>query len=286
MKDGLISIGEMSEICKVTKRTLRYYDVIGLVTPAYTNDDNGYRYYEPYQVGRIHLVKQMQELGISLDDVATCVREKGTEISLDEFYLSIKKRESEIAQELKTLESQQRIVREYASQYEKIKKKLNNIDEEIHIEYFPKRYLISKCFTGKLESQMFGRTFAEIGSRLQDMERIGNKILPQIGSCYFGRRNSDTCINHIGFFVSQDTDVLPFHLTEIEEGYYATYQFKGEYREIASQYDMLYEYLKGLHYEIKEFSVEIYTLSPSIHLDEKNYITELQIAIVINKNNA
>ena len=41
----MLSIGEFSNICKVSTKTLRYYAEIGLLEPSEVNPENGYRYY-------------------------------------------------------------------------------------------------------------------------------------------------------------------------------------------------------------------------------------------------
>ena len=40
----MLSIGEFSKICKVSTKTLRYYDEIGLINPSKINQENGYGY--------------------------------------------------------------------------------------------------------------------------------------------------------------------------------------------------------------------------------------------------
>ena len=42
----MLSIGEFSNICKVSTKTLRYYAEIGLLEPSEVNPENGYRYKE------------------------------------------------------------------------------------------------------------------------------------------------------------------------------------------------------------------------------------------------
>lgn len=39
MKNGLVSIGKMAEMNRVTVATLRLYDQLGLLTPRYTDPD-------------------------------------------------------------------------------------------------------------------------------------------------------------------------------------------------------------------------------------------------------
>ena len=44
------SIREVSEICNIPSKTLRYYDEIGLVVPAFRDESNRYRYYGKDQI--------------------------------------------------------------------------------------------------------------------------------------------------------------------------------------------------------------------------------------------
>jgi len=50
---------------KVTSRTLRHYDAVGLLPPAYVGS-NGYRYYEQDQLLRLQRLLLLRELGLSL----------------------------------------------------------------------------------------------------------------------------------------------------------------------------------------------------------------------------
>lgn len=69
--DMLFSIGELANICGITPKTLRYYDKLGLLKPAYINTTNGYRFYTRWHITRISTIKQLQNIGISLDDIHT-----------------------------------------------------------------------------------------------------------------------------------------------------------------------------------------------------------------------
>jgi DNA-binding transcriptional MerR regulator len=41
----MLAIGEFSQISRVSVKTLRYYDQIGLFRPFYISPQTGYRYY-------------------------------------------------------------------------------------------------------------------------------------------------------------------------------------------------------------------------------------------------
>jgi len=42
----MIKIKEFANLCQCSTQTLRYYDRIKLLSPAYVDDENGYRYYK------------------------------------------------------------------------------------------------------------------------------------------------------------------------------------------------------------------------------------------------
>lgn len=69
--DKMLSIGKVADMMGVTVQTLRYYDNIGLVTPAYSNPETNYRYYSPQQLHFIDRIKYLQRFGISLDEIKT-----------------------------------------------------------------------------------------------------------------------------------------------------------------------------------------------------------------------
>ena len=58
----IISITEMAKLRKITTETLRHYDRIGLLAPAYT----GYRYYSITQYEKLGTIRELKNLGMSL----------------------------------------------------------------------------------------------------------------------------------------------------------------------------------------------------------------------------
>ena len=62
------SIAEVARMSKVTSRTLRHYDQVGLLKPAYVGS-NGYRYYEQEQLLRLQRLLLLRELGLGLSAI-------------------------------------------------------------------------------------------------------------------------------------------------------------------------------------------------------------------------
>lgn len=63
------SIAQVARMSKVTSRTLRHYDSIGLLPPARIGE-NGYRYYEREQLTRLQQILLLRDLGLNLDAVS------------------------------------------------------------------------------------------------------------------------------------------------------------------------------------------------------------------------
>ena len=67
--DLLLSIGEFSKICRVSTKTLRYYDEIGLIKPAEINTETGYRYYSIKQLKNMLFINRLKSYYFSLDEI-------------------------------------------------------------------------------------------------------------------------------------------------------------------------------------------------------------------------
>ncbi|MFL6140832.1 MAG: MerR family transcriptional regulator [Labedaea sp.] len=68
------SIAQVARMSKVTSRTLRHYDQIGLLSPAWIGH-NGYRYYEGKQLLSLQRILIMRELGLGLDAIAEIIHD-------------------------------------------------------------------------------------------------------------------------------------------------------------------------------------------------------------------
>lgn len=67
-QNDLLSISAFSNMVEIPRKTLIYYDQIGLFKPAWVAD-NGYRYYHRSQLDTIGVIYIFKELGMSLDEI-------------------------------------------------------------------------------------------------------------------------------------------------------------------------------------------------------------------------
>ncbi|MCQ2405956.1 MAG: MerR family transcriptional regulator [Oscillospiraceae bacterium] len=63
------TIGEMARISGLPEKTLRYYDEIGLLSPAHRQGTGSYRMYSSEQLEHTLLLQSLKSLGMSLKDI-------------------------------------------------------------------------------------------------------------------------------------------------------------------------------------------------------------------------
>ncbi len=63
---ALMSSGEFARASGLTRKALRLYDELGLLTPARVEPSSGYRFYAPAQLERARLVAWLRRLGMPL----------------------------------------------------------------------------------------------------------------------------------------------------------------------------------------------------------------------------
>jgi DNA-binding transcriptional MerR regulator len=67
------SIGEFSQINRITTKTLRHYERIGLFRPSSVDQWTGYRYYSAEQLPEIVRILELKELGFSLREISLII---------------------------------------------------------------------------------------------------------------------------------------------------------------------------------------------------------------------
>ena len=73
----MITIQGFAKLCGCNTQTLRYYDRIGLLTPAKVDEWTGYRYYEEEQALLFVKIKNLQQADFSIEEIKTLLPEDG-----------------------------------------------------------------------------------------------------------------------------------------------------------------------------------------------------------------
>lgn len=99
------SIKQLAELSGVSTRTLRFYDEIGLLKPAYIGD-NQYRYFEEEQVILLQQILFYRELGYALKDIKQILNHSAYDkiSSLQSQKIMLQRKRDSVSQMLKTID--------------------------------------------------------------------------------------------------------------------------------------------------------------------------------------
>jgi len=109
----LLKIGDFARLAETNLRTLRYYEELGLITPA-SRSSGGFRYYRCTDVNRVHMIRDLQELGLHLDRIRELIAARQADEERESFLNRVREALSEhdrlLGQRMQALEEQRKKV--------------------------------------------------------------------------------------------------------------------------------------------------------------------------------
>lgn len=143
------TIGETATLLGISTQTLRYYDKIGLLSPGYTDEVTGYRYYYYNQFHYIDRIRYLQSFGMQLEDIRKIIHSGSVELLLP--YL--RKKKEEAIQELKETEERIKDIEWYIDYFTYINKSEN--PDNLYKIQKEERYILSvPCYYKEQLPQM------------------------------------------------------------------------------------------------------------------------------------
>lgn len=134
------TIGETSALFDISVQTLRYYEKVGLIIPAYVNPKSGYRYYSHKQFHYIDRVQYLKGLGLTLDEIKN-ILQSGRVDTLQTFLRKNIETRKQQVNELKEIISELQWYSKYF-EYMDI-----TVEDKPHISYLEERYMLcAPCF--------------------------------------------------------------------------------------------------------------------------------------------
>ncbi|MEG0319824.1 MAG: MerR family transcriptional regulator [Niameybacter sp.] len=142
----LFTTSQFAKLHHINKRTLHYYDEIGLFSPSYKSE-KGYRYYTYLQSPILEMVLAFRELGMSIEEISQYMQNR----SQPAFRQIIDTKMAEIDQMMKQL----RGIRKLLVEKEKHLALCEGLDlDQIDFVTYPEEYLlISQPITGAYDDQ-------------------------------------------------------------------------------------------------------------------------------------
>jgi len=274
----LLSIGEFSKICRVSTKTLRYYDEIGLIKPDEINSETGYRYYSIKQLKNILFINRLKSYHFSLDEI----KELKDIMELDKgqfeeiLYSKLKLKKLEMENKLKSLEYSLNQLNNDISNIQNnipIMSYLDNIKVELVDTEAMNILYVRKTMTKEDFFDGYGSYFGKL------YERIALERLTPVGKPMTIYHNSEFNLdgNDLEFAIPiketvDGTRILP-------GGLCAKSVLKGSFTELSALYIKLSEWVEENGYELTKSPYEVYIVNPNQVESSDELVTEVFFSI-------
>lgn len=266
----MLSIGDFSNICKVSTKTLRYYAEIGLLEPSEVNPENGYRYYAIEQLENMLFINRLKAYSFSLDEIKTILQSK--EIQDDNLYLAFIQKKKEIEKQVHSYRQLLAKLEDDISAIEQGKSIMSYMDEiDVRLVDVPKMYLLSIRKMVPVEDypteyiKCYGKLFKRIA--VDNLTMSGSPMI-LFHSAEYSPAGLDTEFAiPVQEYVTGTRDFCP--------GLCLKTVVRGAYSELSSVYTKQIEWAEKEGYQNTNALFEVYITDPSQIADIKDNITEV-----------
>lgn len=238
-----LKIGEFSQMMQVTVKTLRHYEQKGLLMPDEVDEWTGYRYYTVEQMQRLNNIRELQQLGFSLDEIGLLYEDDSHDPTIGQ--LSRKIRDTE--QQLRMLMDR----REKLLNWRRSLKEIRTM-EKFSIQSLPEIIVASHREVIPNYEAIGGMCCNVIGP---EMQRLGCKCPPP-GYCFTVEHNKEYTPTDIDIEyceqveeMGQDSAIVQFkRLPAVPEA--LCMKHYGPYDRFYESYTELFKYVEQNGYRI------------------------------------
>ena len=272
----LIKIGDFAREAGVTVKTLRHYEKLGLLKPAWVNRFNSYRYYAPEQFERLDMLLAYKDAGFSLAQIGILMDARTTESEyqvmlaaqcsiLEIKALNERKRADLIASCLERMQQGElRADIERSLTDHKHPEKIIKLEEimDIPIKHLPALKLTGMRYQGKNEHNEIANAWTTFNRRSQEIKN--NTGEAAYGVCFIPEGLAEGEFAYLcALPVSEITDIPQgMDSLELEPMQAAVFEHRGAYETLGKTYASIYQKWlpeAGLKPLKKGLDMEVYT---------------------------
>ncbi len=266
------TIGQMAELCGISKRILRYYDQNGIVVPACRDKDTNYRYYTKDQVRQILFLQELRELAVPVKTISRLFPDRDLMAFESELELHLQELRHEIldlqSKYDRTLDVFLRVVRGRAA-VEDVRK---CPDCQIQVVHFRRRMVV---FSSRTEVQDPRKLYLQ--SRTELMKSIADQQTVPTGStmAFFPGRNT----GEMELFVEVQGGKKGAFSREQDAFVAVSCVCTGSYDNLDGGYRAMEQYAQSNGIVLKGTAVEEYLVDSTMTSDPGQYVTRLYLPI-------
>ena len=274
-KKGFYQIGEVSKLCNISIKTLRYYDEIELLIPEKIDSNSGYRYYSNEQLTLVIVIKHFKEAGFSLKEIKQLLGREDLEYNKTKIKEKCKEIDDKINDLIRLNEKLNFCL------YEGKKKKYTKKEAQIEIKYIPETYIAYLRSPGVISVDEFTVRYCRLRSLIEKnkFHTTKNVMALYYNSCIeFENDNKQEYDIEVCAQVSE-TKEIPGLVRKFGGFRAVSSMHYGSYDNMIDVYRKMVKYINQNGYEICGPAIDNYIVDIISTCDENNYVTQLLIPI-------
>ena len=265
----MLKIGEFSSLVRVSIRTLRHYDEVGLLRPAHVDTESGYRYYSVSQLPRLYRILALRDLGFPLDRIGDALKEGVSAEALRGMLL------------LRQVEQQKQVERE-AERLNRLKAVLSLIEKEgrlsndVILKDLEPKWIVSlreSIPAYRVVGQLIGKLHALLAPL--GVEGLG------VGLLHDREYQEENVDVEAGVYLKEPVAVKPplccYQLPALTV---ASVVHRGAFSRIGEAYMDLLGWVEANSYHLAGPTRELFLhVNPPVSRDDSSNVTEIQVPV-------
>ena len=277
------SIGQVSNICKIPIKTLRYYDEMKILIPNVRKETSNYRYYEREQLTTAFMIRQLRQLGFNLKDIKEIISRDG----MSSYTSYLEKNLEEIQAERDRLD---RLYDENFRLLDRLKCGSDCLEDEktrrepaelFRIEQLPQIALLKAravCESYHNEEVNLERWIEIYEDAVEHHQEVSGPIHVTYHTEMFGQFFQKDCDIEFAVEVKQP-ETEAENVCQFGGFQAAVTTYCGPYSDIFKRYISLKRWIDEQGYEVCGEVTERFLISPIDTVNEKEHVTQILVPV-------
>lgn len=266
----MFQIGMFSKMSKITVKTLRYYNEVGLVVPAMVDEETGYRYYTTEQLMTVHQVVSLRQMGFSIEETIKILKNQNVDAVLEE-------RKAEILEQLNEAEDQLSRINHFILE----KKEGCKMNYQAVLKELPECIVYSKRMIIPSYDAYF-QLIPAIGEEVKKANPTLKCAVPEY--CFIiyhdgEYKETDIDVEYCEAVTAWGNETGDIKFKKFPTTTAVSVMHKGPYQTIGAAYGYLFKWIEENGYEITDHPRESYIDGIWNKENEADWLTELQIPV-------
>lgn len=267
----MLRIGMFSKLGKTTIKTLRHYDEVGLLKPAFVDEATGYRYYATGQLQALYEIVSLRQMGFSIGEIVAMESGRDMDTILQQRLRQLNEQQDTLADQIFRLENYMRQRKgDKAMEYQAVIKDIPEVE----------------VFSYRRKVPTYGDLFGMIGEMQEKLARTNPDVkFVEPDYCFNvyldgEYKDHDVDVEFCQAVVAPGQDAEGLVFKKMPAVRVATVLHKGPYEQLGAAYAYIMKWIEENGYEVAGHPRESYIEGMWSGKEPGDWLTEIQFPVI------